>query len=263
MNLPVVAEVRDELAASNVLMDKNLGPWPLEVVCFFRDMENDLHWRMLPQVTALVYRGLKVGFRCTVYMVTIFRLAYLANHIHDMVGDDEEGQGYDGRLQFNILIGDYLFGRVLKLLSENDSQYLARTFAEMIMEINEGRVIRKMKGGNKKDLEVIAKEKATLYKNAFLTASMVANLPAAEQLIYREVGNKLGLALGVEYEKLRHVSSLSYLEEAGDLLLLTSDDFKDELRLIDRLVNEVWNYTWQLRAISKSDSGGGVPAQVF
>lgn len=35
MNLPVVAEVRDELAASNVLMDKNLGPWPLEVVCFF------------------------------------------------------------------------------------------------------------------------------------------------------------------------------------------------------------------------------------
>lgn len=88
-------------------------------------------------------------------------------------------------------------------------------------------------------------------------------MPAAEQLIYREVGNKLGLALGVEYEKLRHVSSLSYLEEARDLLLLTSDDFKDELRLIDRLVNEVWNYTWQLRAISKSDSGGGVPAQVF
>jgi len=263
MNLPVVAEVRDELLASKVLMDKNLGPWPLEIVSFFRELENDLHWQMLPEVTALVYRGLKVGFRCTVYMATIFRLAYLANYIHDMVRDDDEGQIHDRRLQFNILIGDYLFGRVLKLLSENDSQYLASTFAEMIVEINEGRVMRKMRGGNKKDLEIIAKEKASLYKNAFLTASMVANLPTAEQVIYQEIGNKLGLALGIESEKIPYVSSLSYLDEARSLLLLTSDASKDSLRLIDRLINEIWAHVWQLSAVSESGSHGSLPVRAL
>lgn len=239
MNLPVVAEVRDELAASKALMDKNLSQWSGKLSGFFRDIEDDMHWHMLPQVTALAYQGLKAGFRCTVYMTTIFRLAYLANYIHDTVRDDEEGQAHDRRLQFDILIGDYLFGKVLQLLSENSSQSLASTFAEMIIDINEGRVIRKMRGGCRNDLEIITKEVACLYSYAFLTAAKKAGLHTAEQMIYREVGNKIGLALGVRSERIPGISPLRYLEEARYLLTFANDSAQDRRLLIPRLLQEM------------------------
>jgi len=263
VNLPVVAEVRDELSASRDLMDKSLSPWSAKLDGFFRDIEKDLHWHMLPQVTAVAYRGLRAGFQCTVYMVTIFRLAYLANYIHDTVRDDEEGQVHDRQLQFDILIGDYLFGKVLKLLSENHSQFLASTLAEMIVDINEGRAIRKVRGGCRKDLEVITKELACLYSYAFLTAAEKAGLPVAERAIYREVGNSLGMALGVISEKVPGVSPLRYLEEAVSLPKLTKHALQDRRLLIHRLLQEMWDQLRQKEAPAMLGARGNRSIQAF
>lgn len=243
MNLAIVKEIKNELAAANLLMKESLRPWGEEILAYCQGLEEDIHWKMLPVTAALTHRNLGINFRHTVYITAIFRLVYLANYIHALVGDDEEGQQYDRGLQFSILIGDYISGVVLKLLSEIDSHYLIPFFTSMTCQVNEGRVMRKMNGMNGKggpDLEVMARETASLYRNAFLVAAVTGRLSDSERSLYGEMGHNLGMAIAVETEMYSRSAAYPYLDKAKTLRLVVSRErWIDGGDMVDNLIEEL------------------------
>lgn len=240
MNAAVFNEVKNEMVGVNLLMNKSLHPWREQILPYLGGLDKDPHWHMIPAITALVHRSLGIGYHRTVYISTILRMAYLANHIHDRVRDDEEGQVHDKNLQFTILIGDYLFGVLLSLLSEIDSHYLVPSLAGMMAEVNEGHVIRKVNGGGRANLEVLAREKASFYKNAFLTAAVTARLSEREKNIYQEVGHNIGMALAIEAEGLTYPAVAPYLEKVKSLWVSFLRERRNgNWNLVERLVEEL------------------------
>lgn len=240
MNLVFVEKVKNELVAANLLIKESLHPWGEDTLPYFEGLESDIHWRMIPAVTALVYRSLGFSFRSTVYMTAIFRMVHFANHIHGTVRDDEEGQQYDRGFQFAILIGDYISGMILRLLSEIDSHYLIPAFTAMTCEINEGRVMRKLNAGRELDVETISRETASIYKTIFLTAAMAARLSDRERELYREIGHNLGMAVAIQYETCSPRAAYPYLDKAKSLQLAAGRERRRESEnMVDNLIDEL------------------------
>lgn len=236
MDLPFANEVKNELIAAKLLMKESLHPWGSRILTHFSDVEDDLHWDMLPAVTAVVHRSLGLSFRHTVSMTAIFSMLYLSNYIHDAVGDEEEGQEHDRELQFSILIGDYIFGAELKLLSEIDSHYLLPVFAELMCEISEDQVRRKIRGDSETDLEMLVRGKTSLYRTAFLVAAVSAGISERERALYREMGHNLGMAVSLIARGHSNNSVYPYLEKAKALRLLTGGERCRDKHLLDMLL---------------------------
>lgn len=201
------------------LMRDSLGPWaaPLEEYC--REAAARVHWRMLPASVLCAHDLAGAESDYSLRMATMFRLVDLAGFIHGTVRDDSEGQEYDQRLQFAILVGDYIFGLVLRLLGDIDAYDLLPVLAAMMCEINEGRALRCVEGRREASLPVLEKEVATLYRHAFLVASLACGLPEREQRAFAAMGHALGVEFALRQEAQAagmHVQA----EEANAALLM-------------------------------------------
>ncbi len=206
-----LSEVEDEFQSG-------LRPWWDEISAYLPQADEDLGYQLLPAMVVNAYRYLELDRNLAITMANLFKTFNFANIIHCLVKDDREGQKHNRELQFNILIGDFLFGRVLKLLLETEADKLLGIFAAMIATVNEGLVIKNNLHGELE--QVLTKARAPLYEGAFLSAAKMANWDPGAAEVYGKVGHNLGMALELIsiYDQQR--SGHTYLDNVDYLLKL-------------------------------------------
>lgn len=193
MKFSFTREMHADLHEVDELFQNSLVPWWDEVGFYMNEIEEDPTFSIIPAIVIMAYQNLGLGHNISIQMANIFKTVYFANRIHVTVKDSEEGQEYDQRLQFTILIGDYIFGRILKLLLEAEASNLLDDFSKMMCEMNEGFLLEHKLSDN---VEIcLQKARAPLYSTAFLTAAKLSNLDSNKIRLYEEIGYHLGLAL--------------------------------------------------------------------
>jgi len=172
---------------------QSLAGWWEELYPYLNVLQDDLTWNLMPILVLSAYRYNGLNRQTSVSMAGIFKTVYLANYIHGLVADEDEGQKQNRELQFNILVADYLFGHVLKQLVDCGNYELLDLFSLMIAEINEGFVLEHKLNAGK--LQSLAKTRGTLYSTAFLMAAKLAGRDESERQLFKELGYNLGMAL--------------------------------------------------------------------
>lgn len=198
-----------ELATVNEVFIDTLKPWWDELEGYIPPMAEEMSYRAIPALVINAYHYLGLSRELGIKMANMFRTIYFATRIHEMIGDDEEGQEHTQELQFTILIGDYIFGRVLKLLLETNTEQLLDMFAAMICQINEGLIV-KYKSVRSLE-EIITVTRAPFYCYAFRSAAQLKGFEAEDAEAYGKLGHNLGMAL--------ELLDAGHLHEAADYLV--------------------------------------------
>lgn len=193
MNFAFTGDLEVEIRETEKMFKQSLQPWWGNMSYLLARIQGDASYQLMPSVAILAYKYLDMDRKTTVSMANIFKTIYFANKIHALVKDNEEGQLQNQELQFTILIGDYIFGRVLKLLLEAGADQLLDEFARMISQINEGLVIKHKLNASSE--EIIWKSIAPLYSLAFASAARLKGLSPVQVKIYEQIGLHLGMVL--------------------------------------------------------------------
>jgi hypothetical protein len=201
----------------------SLLPWWDDIVQYIPKMEADMSFRVVPAMVINAYRGLGLKRDLTIQMANMFKTIYFASKIHVLIKDDREGQVHNQELQFTILIGDYIFGRVLKLLLEAHVDQLLDMFAHMICKINEGLIIEYKMAAGLPLREILAQTRGPLYYYAFLSAAQLGDLSPDQSERYAQIGFNLGMFLELQGIDQPTGSGAHFLTEARRLLALTDD----------------------------------------
>jgi len=193
MNLIFTREWKTELTDLEQVFKHSLLPWWDNIDNYVSELRNDLTWTILPPVVMSIYKYAGHNRQVSIAMSNIFRNCYLAHRIHALIKDDEEGQLHDQELQFRILIGDYLFGHVLKALVDIRADSQVEYFAGMIDEVNQGMLIKHKLNGNCE--EVVKRTRAPYYTTAFLTAAKLAGYNNDICKLYQQMGFHFGMSV--------------------------------------------------------------------
>ncbi|MEQ8236152.1 MAG: hypothetical protein ABRQ23_05205 [Syntrophomonadaceae bacterium] len=199
-----------ELNTVNEVFIDTLKPWWDELQVYIPPMAGEMSYRAIPALVINAYHYLGLSRELGINMANMFKTIYFATRIHEMIGDDEEGQEHTQELQFTILIGDYIFGRVLQLLLETNTEQLLDMFAAMICEINEGLIV-KYKSARSLE-EILTVTRAPFYSYAFRSAAQLKGFGAEYGEAYGTLGYNLGMAL--------ELLAAGQLTEAADYLLM-------------------------------------------
>lgn len=186
-------EINKDIEEVDNSFRNNLSPWWNDIDFYYNHMQDDITWRVLPAVVLSVYKHFDLSRSLAVAMAGIFKTVYFSNSIHAQIKDDEEGQLHDNKLQFAILVGDYIFGTVLKSLVRSGTTSLVGVMSDLICELNEGMVLQSKMGADK--TKVLEKTRAPLYGTSFLTAARLAGLDPENQKTYHQMGHNLGMSI--------------------------------------------------------------------
>ncbi|MDD3364692.1 MAG: hypothetical protein PHZ03_06905 [Syntrophomonas sp.] len=230
-------EIKADLLDVDNLFKSSLSPWWDEIDGYARKMDGDLSFQLLPAMVISAYRCLGLENKLSIQMANLYKTINFANKIHVMVKDEEEGQEHNQELQFTILIGDYIFGKVFSLLLETRADKLLDSFAAMICEINEGLIVKYKLNRNLQ--EVLARTRAPLYKNAFKSAGELAGLAPEITGIYGELGYNLGMALELVYVHEQKQDAGDYFIKAEQLLQSLSRHIIGMEPVFQKLVQEM------------------------
>lgn len=193
MNSVFSREIKADLPEVDQKFRDSLLPWWDDMSVYYNQMQDDFTWRVLPAVVLNIYKHFGHNRSLSIAMASIFKTIYFSNCIHAVIKDDEEGQQHDDVLQFAILIGDYIFGTVLKSLVQSGTTNLVGVLSDMMCELNEGMVLKyKLAAEPKKVLE---KTRAPLYGTAFLTAARLSGQTREDQESYYQMGHNLGMSI--------------------------------------------------------------------
>lgn len=210
MNFTFTRELEVEINDMERKFKQSLQPWWGDMSYLLGGLQGDLSFKLMPSVAVLAYQYLDMNRELTVSMANIFKTIYFAAKIHIMVKDNEEGQLQNQELQFTILIGDYIFGRVLKLLLEARADQLLDQFANMISQINEGLIIKYKLDTSLR--EVLCKSSAPLYTTAFASAAKLKGLTSEGVKMYEQIGLNLGMALELSIAGAT-IEAMDYLDQ--------------------------------------------------
>jgi hypothetical protein len=217
MNLLFTRDLKTELADLEQVFKHSLLPWWDNIDIYVENLKTDLTWIILPPVVMSIYQFAGHSRQLSIAMSSIFRNCYLAHRIHGLIKDDEEGQQYSQNLQFNILIGDYISGLVLKALVETKTDHLLNDFAEMIADVNEGMVIKhKLDASFSKIIETT---RAPFYATAFLTAAKLAGYSAEWYQFYYQMGYHFGMCIELGQDPIFHQQAQSHVHQCEQLFL--------------------------------------------
>lgn len=194
----------------------NLSPWWNDIDAYYNYMQDDITWRVLPAVVLSVYKHFDLNRSLAVAMASIFKTVYFSNSIHAQIKDDEEGQLHDNKLQFAILVGDYIFGTVLKSLVRSGTTSLVGVMSDLICELNEGMVLQSKMGADK--TKVLDKTRAPLYGTSFLTAARLAGLDDEKQKTYHQMGHNLGMSIELFADKQCLIDARPYIHNTEILM---------------------------------------------
>ncbi|HPF21170.1 MAG TPA: hypothetical protein PLC88_07495 [Syntrophomonas sp.] len=182
-----------EMQQVEVLYQEGLQIWWDDLTALRECLQDDKSLQLIPAVVVLAYKQLDLDEKLTMEMASLFKTLYFANLIHHQVKDEEEGQIYDQALQFTILIGDYIFGRILKLLLDIGAVEVLDNLAGMICSINEGMVMQHKLGAA--PMDIIKRGNAVIYETAFMTAGRLKALDEDALALYRRLGLEVGMAM--------------------------------------------------------------------
>lgn len=220
-NLTFYKEFKQELLEIDYHFHNYLNSWWEDIYNYTYTLEEDLLWQSIPEFVLLAYDYFGVEQDLSIKMAVIFKMVYLSNHIHAHIKDDEEGQAYNQELQFTILIGDYLFGQIMKLLLEVGAVKVVDAFTDMMGEISEGYIIK-----NKIDasaIEVLEKTEASYYSTAFFTAARLSGITSERDLILiKELGLSLGMIMYLILNNRTHNEINDYMLKINQLYNLVN-----------------------------------------
>lgn len=188
--MPAILE--EEMQKLDDFFERTVGLGRDRIDRYVAFLEQDPLWRVIPAfvLSACRYKGIKSDL--SIAMANIFRNIYLAIYIHEQIRDDEEGQEYDTEMRFSILLGDYIFGKILKLLLDENAAHLVDIFASLICKLSEGLTAKYKMGAN--PIDNICNIYAPFFRAAFLSASRLSENDENEEA-YGELGYNLGLAI--------------------------------------------------------------------
>ncbi len=148
----------------------------------------------------------KVWTEQVIGMAAILQLMQMAADIHNQIGDVEGNAVLSTAFEeqtphFPVLFGDYVYGKLLKLLCEIDCYEWVEVLAKIICTMNEGAIIRKeVLEVNQRDLEaaltVLEKEYGALFDEAGRTGVILAGGTAAEAKQLGQFGGFIGMLIG-------------------------------------------------------------------
>ncbi len=240
-------EFKRELMDMGKMFQDNIYPWWEDIYIYIRRLDNDFTWNTLPIVVLSIYKFIGIERSFSIQMANIFKMVYFTNSIHAYIKDDTEGQEYNRELQFNILIGDYFFGRVLKQLNDLRADKLLPLFSKLICEINEGMVMKHRLGAA--DNEVLEKTKASFYSTAFLTAAELTDIEGQEKELLAKLGNNIGMAL----ELLNDKAPLEDIYEFVDFSELFFKEINQKRMLtnsnMEKLIKELHDITYGIEKV--------------
>jgi hypothetical protein len=236
-------DIQSDLQEVETTFRNSLLPWWNDISAYVPQVDKDLGFKLLPAVVLNSYRYLGLEKELAIQMANLFKTIDFATRIHVLIKDDEEGQRHNQELQFTILIGDYIFGKVLKLLVETGTDHLLYMFASMIGKINEGLIIKhKLKSGLE---QALIQTRAPLYYNAFLSAAKMANLASDTAENYGKVGHNLGAALELTFVHGQKGLGHTYLEEAKQLLKLLIKSGNNQFKSLESFVHAM-DKNWEV-----------------
>lgn len=150
-------------------------------------------------LTAKLFHGYD---RRSMIMAEVVQLIHLAQDIHNHITDD----GPKEAPQFPVLVGDYLFSKFFKKLSDHDLlEYLA-PLASVICKMNEGGIIRREiieqgRAGEEDYLEVLLMEYGLLVGMTCKVGGKLAGCSEEQADNLEQFGINLGMAWGAIKEK--------------------------------------------------------------
>lgn len=161
-------------------------------------------------------------------MAAILQLMQMAADIHNQIGDVEGNAVLSTAFEeqtphFPVLFGDFVYGKLLKLLCEIDCYEWVEELAKIICTMNEGAIIRKeVLEVNHQDLEaaliVLEKEYGALFDEAGRTGVILAGGTAAEAKQLGQFGGLIGMLIGANELQLDSQISESLRREAQKTL---------------------------------------------
>ncbi|MGI5920825.1 MAG: hypothetical protein ACOX6I_03735 [Syntrophomonadaceae bacterium] len=215
------SEINSDLVSVDKLFKQSLFNWWDDICVYHNRIKDEFTWKVLPAVVLQVYRYFGLNHRTAIALANIFRTIYFSNCIHELIRDDDDGQQYNNDMQFTILIGDYIFGRVLKLLVESDVSCLLSTFSSMMCELDEGMILQyKLKADRN---QVIKKSKAPLYAAVFDTAAQLSGLGEDSRRAYRKLGYNLGMSLELSNHACSRQEARDYIHKTELILEMVKD----------------------------------------
>lgn len=232
---------KDVLEIENIF-NESLQPFNADIEDFTDYLQADPLWKNIQEFVLMTYEYFGLDRDLAIKIAVIFKMAYLANYIHESVKDDEEGQIYNQKLQFTILIGDYLFGKIMSLLLEAGGDELVSIFADMLAEINEGLII-KYKIDSYSD-QVIRRTKASYYSYTFLTAARLAGINGEEDLHnINDLGANLGIIMYLLYNKGSYEQIRKHILQVHQLFDLVNKDMKVVNSHLEKSLKEISEYS--------------------
>ena len=210
------SELEVELNNIDKMFQQGLQAWWEDLTSLLERLQSDTSLQIMPAVVVLAYKYLDSDEKLSVSMASLFKTLYFANLVHNQVKDEEEGQLYNQDLQFSILIGDYIFGRVLKLLLEVGAVQVLDSLALMMCRINEGLVLEHKLG--EPPAEVMERGNASIYATAFLTAARLKGLGPEAINLYEQLGHNVGMALELLIAGMS-TQAQHYIERSAQLIV--------------------------------------------
>ena len=229
-------EIKSDLLALDQLFKKSLSPWWDDLYVYVDKLRDDFTFNILPATVICSYRHLGLNKSISVAMANLFKIVYLGNRVHLLVKDEEEGQTHGQELQFTVLIGDYILGKILQLLLEAGVDGFLDDFAAMICEINEGLIIQYKTEGEL--LQVLKMTRASLYSTAFFTGARLAGLERNWVEGFKEIGHNLGMGLEILYGLGQAQESASYLLIVKSLLQNFDKHFRPRDAFLEKILSE-------------------------
>lgn len=134
-------------------------------------------------------------------MASIFQLVYLTSEVHRRIGDEEGAECHNPpNYYFPVLIGDYIYGRLLRRLCEIGCCERLPRLASVICDMNEGALKRKelaeSRSGDENALAVIDQEYGSLFKEAGLVGLWLGGGDPRSEEPFGEMSRYIGTALG-------------------------------------------------------------------
>ena len=236
MDLFDARELDSNLLEMDKLFKTTIEPWWEATNLYYQQLEQDITWKTLPGVVIAAYEYLGCDGKSLMF-ANIFRTAYFANYIHSFVKDAEEGQEHNRDMQFCILIGDFLFGRLLKLLVDADNKKIMMPFARMICAMNEGRVMKyKMHTSVE---QAMAKTNASLYATIFLSAAINSNKDDTYGQICQQLGFNLGMAIELINRQETRQQAFRYLSVARELFRQLEQEHDGKNSLLGNIISRI------------------------
>lgn len=173
-------------------LEAALYSWWNETEDKYNAAKDDFTFKMLPVFSLALDDYLCIDHDASFSLANIVRIYYFGQYVHETVADDDEIIKNEKDFQFSILLGDYIQGKVLQLLSEAGLDMLLKIFSDMIADLNEG-LVEKYRGQGDY-IDVLSKTKRPYYSALTLSAAMIAQQSEERKIMFKDLGVYFGMA---------------------------------------------------------------------